>query len=376
MEHSYTKLVVNLNQLLENLRIIKEFLKTRVLFVIKANGYGLGAVGLAQALSAMQDVMLGVSVVDEALELRQANYLGDILLMGYTPPAQYKLALRHFLELCVFRVETIRALEEASAELGTVAMVHIKLDSGMRRAGVTPENLDAFMDCLVDNPHILVKGFFSHLAGTARPDDRIIPEQVKIFESCARRAEERLNRKLLRHLANSAGALAFPESRFDMVRIGILALGHYPSGYQGPSLGVKSIFELKTQVVDVRKVRKGTGVSYGHVYKTKRDTTLVTIPVGYADGIPTQFFPEGQVLIRGKRRRVAGAVNMDYLILDLEGEDEVSIGDEAVIIGKQGNDEITLEEVAGWCKTISYDIICRLGRRVKREFMFSPTSEV
>ncbi len=367
MQHSYSKLLIDLDQLRSNLELIRKFVDRKILFVIKANAYGIGAVALVPALSEVPNLTLGVAVVDEALELRQADYLGNILVMGYTPPEQYKLALRHFLGLSVFRPESIQQLEDAGAELGTIAKVHIKLDTGMRRAGVTPDRLDEFLGYIVNNPHISTEGVFSHLAGSASRDDPIIPEQIAIFSECAKIVEQRLGRSVTKHLANSTGALAYPESRFDMVRIGILALGCHPPNYEGIRLGVKPIFTLRTEVVDVRWVPPGTGVSYGHLYRTKEKTCLATIPLGYADGIPTQFFPKGQVLIHGKRRRVAGAVNMDYVILDVGVEDNIRVGDEAVIIGNQMKEEITLDEFAGWCGTLSYDILCRIGRRVKRE---------
>ncbi len=367
MQHSYSKLIVDLNQLLENLKLIKKYVNRKLLFVMKANGYGIGAVQLIPVLTELPDIVCGVAVVDEALELRQSDYLGSILVMGYTPPEQYKLALRHFLDLSIFRPETIQQLEDAAAELGTIAKVHIKLDTGMRRAGVTPEGLDDFVDCLVDNPHISVEGIFSHLAGTANSKDRIIPEQIRLFTECAERIEKRLKRSVTKHLANSLGTLSFPESRLDMVRIGILALGYYPPGYEGIKPGVMPVFTWKTMVVDVRRVPAGTGVSYGHLYTTKEETNLATIPLGYADGIPTQFFPKGQVLINGKRRTVAGAVNMDYVILDVGKDESVYPGAEAVLIGRQKDEEITLDEFATWCGTNNYDIICRIGRRVKRE---------
>jgi len=329
----------------------------------------MGVVGLLPALQRMPDAMLGVAMVDEALELRQADYLGNILVMGYTPPQQYKLALRHFIDLCVFRPESIPALEDAAAELGTIAKVHIKLDTGMHRAGVTPEALDDFLDCVVDNPHISVEGVFSHLAGTAVSDPEINRKQIEAFRACAQKIEDRLGRPVIKHLANSTGALLFPESRFDMVRIGILAVGYHPPGYQGARLDVKPIFRLVTEVVDTRKVPAGTGVSYGHLYRTKAETWLATIPVGYADGIPPQFYPKGQVLIRGKRRKIAGVVNMDYIILEIGNKEDIQVGEEAVLIGRQGEDEITIDEFAGWCGSVSYDIICGLGRRIKREYI-------
>ena len=367
MLHSYTKLIVDLNQVLHNLELIRRHVGKRLLFVIKANGYGIGAVGLLPVLDKMPDVFAGVAVVDEALELRQADYLGDILVMGYTPPDQYRLALRHFLSLGVYRTENVDLLEDAAAELGTVAKMHIKLDTGMHRIGVSPEGLSAFMDRVVGNPHIAVEGVFSHLAGNCDPENSLILQQAKTFNQCCELIQERLGTYPLRHLASSTGALAFPESRFDMVRVGILPLGYHPPGYDGPRLDVEPVFKLVTQVVDVRRLPAGTGVSYGHRYRTRQTSTLITIPVGYADGVPHEFYPKGRVLFRGKPREVAGDVNMDYLMVNVEDEPNVQVGEEVVLIGRQGDSEISLDDFAEAAGTINYDIICRLGRRVKRE---------
>ncbi len=369
MQHSYTKITVDLNEYSRNIQKIRDALQNRLLLVIKANAYGLGAAGLVPVISRFPDVMAGVAVVDEALELRQADYMGNILVMGYTPPEHYKLALRHFLSLGVYRPENIPLLEDAAAELGTVAKVHLKLDTGMHRVGSTPEILPELLDSIAENPHVAVEGIYSHLAGTSRPGDALIPQQTEIFRQCAEEIEARLGVSAIKHIANSTGALAFPESRMDMTRIGILAIGYHPPEHHGPKLDVKPVIRFSTQVVDVRRLPADTGVSYGHRYKTPREAYIVTIPVGYADGIPYQFFPGGQVLFRGKRREVAGVVNMDYMMINAEDEPEVQVGEEVVLIGDQEAEEITLSEFAAFCGTINYDIICKLGRRIKREYV-------
>jgi alanine racemase len=337
MQHSYTKITVDLNEYSLNIQKIRDALQNRLLLVIKANAYGLGAAGLVPAISSFPDVMVGVAVVDEALELRQADYMGNILVMGYTPPEHYKLALRHFLSLGVYRPENIPLLEDAAAELGTVAKVHIKLDTGMHRVGTTPEVLPELLDRIAENPHVAVEGIYSHLAGTSKPGDALIPQQTEIFRECAEEIETRLGVSAIKHIANSTG--------------------------------VKPVIRFSTQVVDARRLPADTGVSYGHKYKTRGETCVVTIPVGYADGIPYQFFPGGQVLFRGKRREVAGVVNMDYMMINAENEPEVQVGEEVVLIGGQESEEITLSEFAAFCGTINYDIICKLGRRIKREYV-------
>jgi len=361
-------MTVDLRQYRANIALIRAALGTKLLLVIKANAYGLGAVGLLPVLNELPEVTVGVAVVDEALELRQADYLGNILVMGYTPPDQYKLALRHFLSLGVYRADNIALLEDAAAELGTIARIHIKLDTGMHRVGATPESLPELVDRIAENPHVAVEGIFSHLAGSSDPEDPLIPQQVQVFRECAETVQSRLGVYAVKHLANTTGALAFPESRMDMVRIGILAIGCHPPGHQGPFLNVKPVLRLSTQVVDFRKLPAGTGVSYGHKYRTAADSCVVTIPVGYADGIPYQFFPGGQVLFRGKRREVAGVVNMDYMMVNVEDERDIEVGEEVVLVGQQGNEEITLNEFAHFCGTVNYDIICKLGRRVRREY--------
>ncbi len=369
MQHSYTKLAVDLGQYRRNVDAIRAAFGTKLMLIFKANAYGMGAVGMLPVLAELPDVVIGVAVVDEALELRQADYLGNILVMGYTPPEQFKLALRHFLSLGIYRAEDISKLEDAAAELGTIARTHIKLDTGMRRVGATAESLPELLDRISENPHVSVEGVYSHLAGSADPADPIIPQQAKLFGELAEMIEKRLSVYAVKHLANSTGALAFPESRFDMVRIGILAVGYYPASYTGPRLGVKPVIRLTTQVIDSRRVPANTGVSYSHKYHTSAESTLITIPIGYADGIPYQFFPGGHVLFRGKRREVAGVVNMDYMVINAEGEKDIKAGEEVTLIGAQGNEEITLNEFAEFCGTINYDIICKLGRRVKRVYV-------
>ena len=369
MLHSYTKLIVDLNQVRDNLQLIRKHVGRKLLFVIKANAYGIGAVGILPVLGEMPDVLAGVAVVDEALELRQADYLGDILVMGYTPPDQYRLALRHFLSLGIYRTENVDLLEDAAAELGTVAKIHIKLDTGMHRVGATAETLPGFLERVAGNPHLAVEGVFSHLAGESESGEPIIPQQVESFGQLSAQIEQRLGIISLKHLASSTGALGYPESRFDMVRVGILPLGYHPDGYRGPRISVKPVFRLVTEVVDTRRVPAGTGVSYGYRYRTEKASTLITLPVGYADGIPYQLYPAGRVLFRGKPREIAGVVNMDYMMVNVEDEPEARVGEEVVLIGRQGEAEVSLDEFAEAAGTVNYDVICGLGRRVRREYL-------
>jgi alanine racemase len=371
MQHSYTRVEIDLRKYRGNLDLIRSELGgTRLLLVLKANAYGLGAVGMLPAISDLPDIFVGVAMVDEALELRQADYRGNILVMGYTPPEQYKLALRHFLSLGVYHPENIAKLEDAAAERGTVAKVHIKVDTGMHRVGVMPADLPKLLDEIKENPHVAVEGVFSHLAGAGDPADPLIPQQVTAFRECASRIEDELGVHTIKHIANTSGALAFPESRFDMVRIGILPIGFHPPGFAVQKLPVQPILRFSTEVVDARRVPAGTGVSYGHKFHTETDSTIITVPLGYADGIPYHFFPEGRVLFRGKRRRIAGAVNMDYLMISADDETDVQIGEEVVLVGRQGDEEISLNEFADYCESVNYDIICKMGRRIRRDYLW------
>jgi len=370
MQHSYTKVEIDLRKYRQNLDLIRRVLgDTRLLLVLKANGYGLGAVGLLPAISGLPDIFIGVAMVDEALELRQAGYLGDILVMGYTPPEQYKLALRHYLSLGVYRKENIAKLEDAAAEAGTVAKAHIKVDTGMHRVGVMPEGLPGLLEEIKENPHVAVEGVYSHLAGAGHPADPLIPRQVALFRECAERIERELGVQTIKHIANTSGALAFPESRFDMVRIGILPIGFHPPGFGAQKLPVQPVLRLSTEVVDARTVPAGSGVSYGHEFHTDSESTIITVPLGYADGIPYHFFPKGRVLFRGKKRSIAGAVNMDYLMVNAENETDVHIGEEVVLVGRQGDEEISLNEFADYCESVNYDIICKMGRRIRRDYI-------
>lgn len=371
MQHSYTKVEIDLRKYRANLDLIRSELGgTRLLLVLKANGYGLGAVGMLPAISDLPDIVVGVAMVDEALELRQAGYLGNTLVMGYTPPEQYKLALRHYLSLGVYRPESIAKLEDAAAEAGTVAKVHIKVDTGMHRVGVMPEDLGELLGEIKEDPHVAVEGVFSHLAGAGDPADPLIMQQVAVFRECARQVEDTLGVHVIKHIANTSGALAFPESRFDMVRFGILPIGFHPPGFAARHLPVQPILRLSTEVVDTRVVPAGTGVSYGHKFHTDAESAVITVPLGYADGIPYHFFPKGRVLFRGKRRRIAGTVNMDYLMVCADSEADVRIGEEVVLVGRQGDEEISLNEFADYCESVNYDIICKLGRRIRRDYLW------
>lgn len=381
---SLITLEVRLDLYRENLRRIVEFVApAHVIAVVKANAYGFGVAGLVPILSEFEQVSLGVATPDEALELRAHGYHGRIILLGYTHPKCYYQITHSGCHLAAYRPENIPLLVEA-AHTGTGARwapttdaggqrpplpleLHVKVDTGLTRLGVSLQDLPAFIRELKSHPELKVVGLFSHLVSSGERELAVNREQAARFAEAVAIAERELGYRPECHLGNSGAVLNFPELHYDAVRIGILAFGILPPGQFDAPFPVEPCFRLTSEVIDIHRVRPGDGVSYGHTHVATDESTIVTLPCGYADGLPRRLGNNMDVLVGGQRCPQVGTVTMDYIMADV-GEMEVAIGDEVVLIGRQGEEEITIEEVAAEAGTIPYEISCAWGRRVRRVY--------
>lgn len=367
MKHAQTTAEINLAQLRHNLSVIQDLVADcRILAVVKANGYGHGITTMLPAFEEFPEIFLGVATVDEALEIRRAGNRHGILIMGLTDVEEMDEALFNNCSLTVFRPEVLPLIESHAAALGTVANVHVKIDTGMTRLGVRMRELDSFLTALNHMPHVTVEGVFSHLVDSSDPDNDLNFAQQKAFKEATAKVRAAYPDLRYVHLANSGGTLNFPGFRYDMVRVGILPLGIYPPGYVGPPIDVAPVLKLTSEVIDAHRVPAGTGVGYSHSYVTPKETTIIVLPIGYADGYPRKLGNRAHVVFRGKRRPVVGNVSMDYITVDADDESDVRIGEKATIIGRDGAEEVTAVELAELSGTIVYEIICGLGRRIAR----------
>ncbi|MBR2406468.1 MAG: alanine racemase [Clostridia bacterium] len=338
----------------------------RVMAIVKADGYGHGAVPTAKALVEAGADWLAVSNLCEAAELREAGLTQAILILGYTPPEEAAELARLHITQTVSDAAYAEALEAEAAHAGVVLPVHIKIDTGMSRLGFVYQQHGAAIDeiaaaCTL--PHLQAEGLFTHFAFADDPDEAKTRHQFALFEEVTNRLREAGITVALRHCCNSAATLRFPEMHLDMVRPGLLLYGGVPDA----SLSWEELtpaMSLKTVVAQVKTVPAGTAVSYGGMGVTTRETQLATVPIGYADGLPRACSNTATMLVNGERATIVGRVCMDQCVLDVTGL-QVQPGDEVVVFGN-GLPADALAESAG---TIVYEILCRVGQRVPRVYL-------
>ena len=359
---------VHLDHIVANLRAIRARVGDRaVLLAIKADAYGHGAVPVAQAVErAGAADWFGVATVPEGIELRRAGITLPILKLSQVLEDEVDEAVRAGLVLTVVNEETVRAAERAAAAQGVTAEVHLKVDTGMRRIGVEPEGAAALARLAEDQPHLALTGIFTHLPASDEPaQDPFTAAQLATFGRVVDEVTQAVGRLKYIHAANSGGVLAHPDSWGTMVRPGVMAYGHYPDPATPRTVDLLPGLTLATQVSFVKRIRAGETVSYGRTWTAPRDTTIATVPIGYADGFSRLNSNRGHLLVRGHRYPVVGRVCMDQTMIDT-GDDEVAVGDEVIAIGAQGSEQLTATEMAQLMGTIPYEVTCLIPPRVTR----------
>jgi alanine racemase len=336
----------------------------RLMAVVKADAYGHGATQVGRAALDAGAWGLGVATVHEGIELRRAGLDVPILVLGPSQPEEAGAAVAHDLRMTVFRREIAMALSRAARLRGRAACVHLKVDTGMGRIGVAPQDAPALAREVSALPGIVLEGCFTHLA-TA---DEEVPGPAQAQVAVFRRVLDEMARDglapALRHAANSAAVLSLPEAHFDLVRCGIALYGIAPAPHLAGRVTLRPVMRLCARVAQVKRVAAGTPVGYGRAYRAPRATTIVTVPAGYADGYPRLAGEAGHVLLRGRRLPIAGRISMDQMTID-GGDAPVEIGDEVQLWGPS----VPVEEVASAARTIAYEVLARVSRRVPRVFI-------
>jgi alanine racemase len=366
-----TWLEVDLGAIGNNTRLVKDLVgpDVRVLVSLKADAYGHGALRVARTVLRNGAEWLGVATVSEAAPLREAGVDAPILIFGYIAPWQAREVARLDLRATVYSLETAQALSRAACDLACEVRVHVKVDTGMARLGLRAEDVAgviAFCEALFALPGLRVEGIFTHFATADSADQSYARRQLERFHVVLSALQERGLRPPLVHAANSAATLVFPEARFDLVRPGVAIYGLHPSDEVRLPPAFRPALAFKTQVAQVKDIPPGEGISYGATYVTTATTRIAVLPVGYADGFrraPTNW---GEVLVRGRRAPLLGRVSMDQCMLDVTHIPGVRTGDEVVLIGRQGDDEITAEAVARRLGTIAYEVVSELLARIPR----------
>jgi alanine racemase len=367
--------VVDLSAVAANAQLVKSLIGPNCCLasVVKANGYGLGAVPVALAALQGGASFLAVATVDEGVELRLAGIEAPILVMSYSPPGESQAAVRHGLTLALNGVETAAALDAAAAELGAApgsVAVHLKVDTGLGRYGCQPQGVVAIATAIIAYPHLRLEGLMTHFAEADSADHSFTFQQLEVFRTAQHQTSEAGIAFDILHAANSAATISLPESRFDMVRVGLVLYGLLPSEHLRDRVEPHPVLSVKSKLVRVFPVGPGDTVGYGRTWTAQGHGRIGLVPVGYADGYRRALSNRAQVLVAGKRFSVAGRVSMDQIAVDLRNSHEAREGDEVVLIGKQGNDEITATELAEWADTISYEILTGLGGRLPRIYIW------
>lgn len=334
--------------------------------VIKADGYGHGAAAMAKTAVEAGADYLAVALLQEAVELRDAGFQEPILILGFTPLAQSNILVDRAITQTVYSFEAAAAISKAAARQHKIAKLHLKIDTGMCRIGVLPHEAGALAERIAKLPNVALEGMFSHFATADCADKTFAYEQLARFKQAVRAVEERKLSIPIKHLANSAAILEMPEAHFDMVRAGVILYGLWPSDEVEKSVSLKSAFRLKARLSHVKTVPAGQGVSYGHTFKTARDSVIATLPIGYADGYTRMLSGKAQVEIKGRRAPVVGTICMDQCMVDVTGIDGVQVGDEATLFGSE---TLPVDEIAAWLGTINYEIVCMVERRVPRIYV-------
>lgn len=362
---------INLDNLIHNLNEIKKTTsdKAEIMAVVKANAYGHGAVEVSRTLIEEGVTRLAVANLTEAIELRQAGIDKEILILGYTPKSQFKTLIEYNITQTIYDYEAALDLSREASLLEKQAKLHIKIDTGMNRLGFKTEEhtVDEIVSisCL---PNIYLEGIFSHFAKADETDKTFAETQYNEFISLIEKLKQKdLNVDII-HISNSAAIIDLPKYNLNLVRAGISLYGLYPSSeVRREHVKLKPVMTLKTQVSNMKRVPKGTGVSYGQVFTTKRESVIATIPIGYADGFSRMLSGNSLVTVSGKKLNVIGKICMDQSMVDATDVSDIYIDKEVIVFG-EGENVNSAEDLAKDLGTISYEVVCMVSRRVPRAY--------
>ncbi len=362
-----TAVTVNLSRITANYLGVKTAVApAKVMAVLKANAYGHGLVPVARHMAALGAPYLGVAFLEEALLLREAGIETPILVMGGILGNQIPLFLQHKLTLTASSVDKLTQIDKAAAEMGVIATVHLKIDTGMERIGVHYYSADTLLEAALTCQHCHVEGIYTHFANSDAADLSSARLQLERFKQVLSFYEKRgVERPSLCHTANSGAILQLPEAHFDMVRAGIVLYGVYPSAEVRQTIAVRPALSWTSHVVYFKVVQPDHPVSYGSTWQSDHMVRLVTVPVGYGDGYFRSMSNRAEVIIRGQRYPMVGRVCMDQIMVNIEWNSAYN-GDEVILIGESGSAAIRCEDLAEWANTVPYEILTNINTRVPR----------
>lgn len=363
---------IDIRALVHNLNEAKRLAgpKSQILAVVKADAYGHGAVTISEALVRNGIQYLGTALVEEAIELRDAGIKIPIIVLGGIFEEQIPKIAEYGLTPVVYQESFLKAIANEAGKRNKKINIHIKIDTGMGRIGVLPEDAVDFVKDAASQKNIKVEGIMTHFADADLADKAYAEKQMAKFTSIAKRLDKEGIKIPYQHISNSAALIGFENNKFNMARPGIMLYGYTPfsKGKEG-GLNLIPVMSLKTKILHLKRVPAGTYISYGRTFVAKRDSIIATLPVGYADGYSRALSNKGSVIVKGKKAPIAGRVCMDMTMIDVTDIDGVDVNDEVVLIGKQGKETITADDIAMLANTISYEVLCCVGKRVPRVYI-------
>ncbi|MBU3213612.1 alanine racemase [Clostridium estertheticum] len=363
---------VDLDKLAHNMREIRRITKSKkIMAVVKADAYGHGAVDVAPVLLENGANSLAVAMLSEAMELRRSGIECPIMILGFTPPELIDNLLKYNIEQTVFSYEFAKQLSKMAQDENKIARIHIALDTGMGRIGFLSSDesvQEVYKISLL--PNVIIEGIFCHFSTADEKDKTYTNIQVKKFDEFYKKLEAKKVYINTRHIANSAAIIDLPEIHYEAVRPGIIIYGYYPSDeVNKEKLDLLPAMTLKTNVVHIKTLPPGECVGYGREYKTDKESVIATLPIGYADGYTRLLFQKAKVIIKGKFAPVIGKICMDQCMIDITRINGVKVGDEVILIGEDENNKFNADIVGGLIGTISYEIVCMIGKRVPRVYI-------
>jgi len=365
---------INLDAIEKNVDALLSATKegTRAIAVVKADGYGHGDVAVSKTV---YNKVFGyaVATIDEAINLRENGIDKPILILGFVTPDDYPKLIEHNVDATIFDLETATMLSDAAVYAGKKALCHIKVDTGMRRIGLEPDETGVeIVRKIKELPMLESSGIFTHFAAADELDKTSAHIQLQKFNQFVSSLEKEGITFELKHSSNSAGIIDMPEANMDLVRLGISMYGMYPSDeVEKKNVDLMPALELKSHITMVKTVESGEKVSYGGTFVTKRPTTLATVSIGYGDGYPRALSSKGYVLINGRFAPIVGRVCMDQMMIDVTDIGEVHRNDTVTLIGRDGDNYISVEEIADLAGTFNYEFVCDLGKRIPRNYYYN-----
>ncbi len=364
---------VNLDAILENLNAMHNNMKadSKIMAVLKTDGYGHGATPIARQLESVEYVFgYAAATIDEAVELRRAGIKKPILILGATFASSYETVIREEIRPAVFTYEMAKAYSDTAVALGKTLPIHIKIDTGMGRLGfpVNRESVEELVK-IASLPNLKTEGIFTHFARADELDKTHTRVQIELFSQMIRELSDHGVTFEIRHASNSAGILELPEANFDMCQAGITLYGLWPSEEMDHEFPLQAALSLYSHIVSIKTFAEGSAISYGGTYITEENTKVAVVPVGYGDGYARSLSGKGYVLLHGHKAPIIGRICMDQFMIDITGMEDVQIGDKVTLVGEDGAHRITMEKLGELSGRFNYEFACDLGNRIPRLYL-------